>query len=240
MTFQKKIFSNIYVRLHIPVLILLIIATVISGYYYYQGEANNKSTALLGSFLTGLILVILQFLFSYAEYSAMSRIQRLGVKDVLVHRDDKDFYRKLIEKAKERIDVMGVTAARFMEDFADPDSGHPETTALLQALTRRTKVRILVPDPRFLKQESDCSKAVTAANHFKAIESKDFHYRYFEHEPAHSIVVIDDECLIGPVLPGVASRHTPAIYIERNSEYARRYLEYFEKEWDKALPEPKQ
>jgi hypothetical protein len=239
MRIGKKIFSQVNVRLPIVVLVLLVVATIIAGTYYYKGEANSKATALFGSLLTGLILVILQFLFSYAEYKALSRIQELGVKDILVHRDDKDFYRQLINKARKRIDVMGVTAARFMEDFADLSSGHSETTELLQALSRGAEVRILVPDPKYLTRVSDQSKAETAARLFKAIVSDKFQYRYFEHEPAHSIVVIDDECLIGPVLPEVASRHTPAIYIERNSEYSRRYLEYFDKEWEKALPDLK-
>ncbi len=242
MTFKKKIFSLINVRLPLIVLLLLALATGISGYYYIQGEANTKATAFFGGLLTGLILVIIQFLFGYAEYAAMARIQRLGVKDILITRDNKDFYRKLINRAEKRIDVMGVTAVRFMEDFADSTSGRPETTALLQALSRGSEVRILVPNREYLTQGNDQSKAETAAKHFEAVGGKfsNFQYRYFEHEPAHSIVVIDDECLIGPVLPSVASKYTPAIYIERSSEYARKYLEYFDREWDKARSELKQ
>ncbi len=236
---SKKIFSWISVQLPVVVLFLLILATSIVGYFYYKGPSTTKLTALLGGFVTGLTLAIIQFVLNWAEYRATSKVQSLGVKDILLHRDDRSLYQKLIEGADDKIYVMGVTAIRFMEHFADSSSDRKETKVLLEALGRETQVRILVPKPKFLASEDDKAKAKSAATYLKKTKKShdNFEFRYFNHVPTHSIVVADKECIVGPVFPGVPSKHTPAIYIISDSEYSKKYLEYFETEWEKAKVE---
>ena len=157
-----------------------------------------------------------------------------------MHRDDRGFYQNLIKNSSRRVDVLGVTAQRFMEHFADSSQdSRREARVLLEALSRGVKVRILVPNKKFLRTDSDKTKFESASIVLKQIksDSQNFNYVYFNHEPAHSIVVIDDECLVGPVLPDVQSKHTPAIYLSNDSPYAKKYLEYFEKEWELASAE---
>jgi hypothetical protein len=235
---KRKIFSHITIRLPLIVVLLLLIASGISGYYYYYGEPNTKSTALYGGLFSGLILVIVQFSFSWSEYRALSKFHELGIRDILLDRDDRNFYHGLIKSANKRIYVMGVTAARFMEHFADLESDRSETRVLLEAMSRGTDVRILLPESNYLLTEKDKTKAQTTTEFFaKVAEHYDnFHYRFFDHEPAHSIFVVDEECIIGPVLPGVASKDTPAIYMRTEGKYAEKYLNYFDHEWTKATP----
>lgn len=236
MSLANNIYSQILIRIPVIVLITLAIIASICGYYYYKGELDAKNSALLGGLLSGLILVIIQFLLNWYEYSTLSKFQSLRIKNILLHRDDRNFYQKLIEHSQNRIDVLGVTAARFMEHFADssPDS-RPESRVLLEALARGVKIRILVPHIDFLRDGTEKKKAEAATLMF--IKTKEiynnFEYLYFDHEPAHSIVVVDDESIIGPVLTDLSSRHTPAIYLNNNSPYAKKYLEYFEREWKK-------
>lgn len=235
---SRKIFSPINVQIKLPIIVLigLFLAAGLFGYLYYKGPSTTKSTALFGGFVTGLTLAIIQFLFGWAEYRATFKVQALGVKNILLHREDRAFYQELIENANEKIYVMGVTACRFMEHFADPSSDRADTKVLLEALARGTKVRILVPRSEFLEEEDDKTKASRAANNFESTAkfSENFEYRYFDHVSAHSIVVADENCIIGPVFPEVPSKHTPAIYFHSESEYAKKYLGYFDSEWIKA------
>jgi hypothetical protein len=90
-----------------------------------------------------------------------------------------------------------------------------------------------------LSSEDDKRSHDTAAsrmnqlvNEFRGI----FEVRYYDHLPAHSIVVVDTECLLGPVFPGLSSKTTPAMHSECAGEFAGPYIRYFENEWLSASP----
>jgi hypothetical protein len=214
-------------------LIVLIVLTAILSIFYFS-SSGTKLNALLGGVVAGLVIAIIQFIFSWEEHRSLKKFKDLKIKRVLLHRDDREFYQKRIETSKKRIDVMGVTASRFMDDFAR-DTDRSETKVLLNALNRKVKVRILVPDPQYLDEE-DKSKAELAKKHFIDVKSKysNFEYKYFNHVAAHSLVVTDDKCLIGPCFPDIKSKDTPCIDIDVNSPYSEKYLDYFENEWNNA------
>lgn len=228
---KKKVFG--FVKINLPVWILfgLLIISIIVGYIFFCVDYGVKVSSILASLLVGLIIVIIQFLFSWAEYKTIAKIKTLGVKSILSNREEREFYQKLIENSNNSIKVMGVTASRFMQDFADKD-GHNNAKVLIMALSRGVEVKILVPKQKYL-QKRDEQKANIAKDYFKKMsnEYQNFEYRYFDHEPAHSIFWVDDECILGPVFPEVKSKYTPAVYIDANSGFADKYKEYFENEW---------
>jgi len=233
---KRPVFETITLKTPHIIVGSLVIATVISGYYYYLGEASSKLTALLGGLLSGILLVIVQFLFSWYEYRTSAEYAALGIKKVLLHRDDRAFYENLIRNASSRVWVLGVTAHRFMEHFADSATDRSEARVILDAMqTRNVSVKILIPDQRFLTGK-DRTRFNETKRLFDEIKGKhqQFENRYFDHIPSHSLVVIDDECIIGPVFPDVSSKDTPAIYMGTSNKYAQKYLEYFEKEWKMA------
>ena len=232
-----KIFSTVIsIYLSKIILVLLFIATITLGCFYYAGEADSKHTLLFGGLVAGLIVAIIQFLFSWNEHHSIEKINALGIKDILLHREDRLFYENLISASEEHISVMGVTASRFMDHFTDEQSDRPETRVLLDALSRQVKVRILVPERKFLKNKDDKVNFDKAKKQFKYVASKhkNFEYRYFSHLSAHSLLVVDEKCIIGPVFPEVRSKDTPCIFISTSSPYAKKYLEYLDTEWKNA------
>lgn len=234
---MNKLF-RIILNIKLPwlMLIVLIVATAIVFYLYITGPPSNPFITLLGGMVAGLIIVIIQFLFAWFEFKEVDKFKRLKIKRILLHRDDRIFYQQLIENAKKRILVMGVTAWRFMEHFSRDETDRPEAKVLLDALNRNVKVNILVPRAEFLPSEDEKHKANQTKNHFDRVAKKykNFKYRYFGHVAAHSLVVVDDECLIGPCFPNIKSKDTPCIYIDASSPYAEKYLEYFDMEWKNA------
>ena len=191
----------------------------------------------MAGILTGLLVVIIQFLLSWNEYRYIENFKRLGIKEIRKDRDKREFYENLIKNSHKCIDVMGVTASRFMEHFADAESGRPETRVLLDAMNRKIKVRILVPKSEFLDRKEEKDNASKSKRNFENVKTSYpelFEYRYFQHVPAHGIVVVDDECIIGPIFPQLRSKDTPCIHMYNHSAYAQKYLDYFEDEWKKA------
>lgn len=187
--------------------------------------------------VSGLVVTLAQFCLSWADAKAIDRFRRMGVENVLTTRDEEVYYGKLIQSARSQLDVLGSTATRLMQDFADPNSPKAEKRALIEALKNGVPVRILVAVPARL-DNGDQYKYSLNRNRFEDIAGKypNFKVRYFDATPIASFVRADHELVVGPLLPGVESRHTPAMHVYNHSPYAASYLNYFENTWMTATP----
>jgi len=187
--------------------------------------------------VSGLVVTLAQFCLSWADAKAIDRFRRLGVENVLMTRDEEAYYGKLIKTARSQIDVLGSTATRLMQDFADPNSPKIEKQALIHALKNGVPVRILVADSARL-DAGDLYKYQLNRKRFQAIAEKysNFEVRYFDTTPIAAFVRADHELVVGPLLPGVESKHTPALHVYNHSPYAASYLQYFEEAWKTATP----
>lgn len=220
------------------VLFCFLVILAVSLYMYLDGGIDGKYAALFGGLSAGIIVAIVQFIFEWREHVAVDRVYGLGILRILPSRDDKKFYGEWIDKARESIDLMGVSASRFLDDFADMSSGRDDTRLLINALERGVKVRILLPERDMLSDEEKKHDFDRAGRRITELIGR-FHdrleARVFAHYPMHSVVRVDGECIVGPVFPNLKTRHTPAIHIKTESEFARKYLEYFEYEWVSAI-----
>ncbi len=217
------------------IILALLIGSIVYSLHEYFSTDDNKWLQLIGGLATGLILAFLHFLFDWKRFKDIENIQKLGVRRILSFRDDENFYREFILKAKSHIYVMGVTALRFMQDFADDSRDRPEKRVLLTCLDKGVVVKILVPKKEYL-DESNKKKFEEVRVLFERTQGKNnnFSYRYFNHIPAHSIVIVDNECLLGPVFPNIQSKDTPCIQISLLNDFSPKYLTYFDYEWKNA------
>ncbi len=211
---------------------LLITVTLFLAYVFY--EMPKKMEPIVTGTVTGAFVALIQYLWSWAEASGAGKLKELKVTNVLLTRDEANYYGRMIGDSFSRIDLMGVTAKRFLEDFADSGSPREERKVLLRALERKVKIRILVASGSGLANDSESLKkamhAKEALSHLSA-NYPNFEYGYYNHKPAHSIVLVDDSCIVGPSFEGRPSQHTPAIQMESSSPLVRVYLDHFEEEW---------
>lgn len=231
--FNKQIEISV-IRL---ITILLFFAILLLGYIFFFTKQNEKANTVFSGLFTGLIVALFQLIMGWYEYSQIDKFKSMKIKDVRVDRDGRDFYESLIKRAKSQVKIMGVTAFRFMSDFADPDSTQERAKVLLSAMAKGVKVHILIPDPQYLDSQEQKNLAASAKQRLDRVAKEypqNFTYKYFNHIPTHSIFQIDDLCIIGPVFPHLASKDTPAIFLESTSPFAKKYLEYLEDEWNKV------
>lgn len=235
MEFFKKVL-NIYLYRIIFWFVAIVILLCLCWYFR---ESNIKLATLLGGLTTGLFVGWLQLLLMATEHREMEKIKRLGIKEILSHRDDESFYRKVIERAEEEIFVLGNTAFRFMNDFADET--RKDKRALIDALNRKVHTKFLLPEPDSLWNPDDKDRAGISLRSIKELKTKYndlVELKYYSHPPFHSLVLSDNDCFVGPIFPNRTSRNTPTIYTDKSSIFAKSYLEYFEYEWSKAKPCP--
>lgn len=187
---------------------------------------------------SGLVVTLAQFFLSWADAKAIDRFRAMGVENVLSNRDEEAYYGKFIQSARTQVDVMGSTATRLMQDFADVESPKPEKKALIEALRKGVEVRILVATPERLEARERIYKYPVARKLFESIAAQypNFEVRYFDATPIAAFVRADHQLVVGPLLPGVESKHTPALHVYNHSPYAASYLNYFEKTWTSATP----
>jgi hypothetical protein len=233
--FGKKITVSAVKIIILLVLISIIILSV--AFSKTDNDTNPKSFNIFSGLLTGLIVGLFQLLLSWYEHRKIQKLEEMKIIDVMTNRDDRVFYEKLIRDAKKELSVMGVTASRFIEHFADIKSDRENCKVLISAMARGVNVKILLPKPEHLngseKQDAE-NKVKSALLEIKGLNNSHFDFKYFDHVPAHSIFIIDDKCILGPVFPDVSSKDTPAIYLKKNSPFAEKYLNYFNSEWSNA------
>jgi hypothetical protein len=187
--------------------------------------------------VAGLVVTLAQFCLSWADAKAIDRFRRMGVQNVLTTRDEEAYYGSLIKTARSQVDVLGSTATRLMQDFADSQSPKAEKRTLIKALESGVPVRVLVAAPARL-DAGDRYKYPVNRRRFEAIAGThpNFEVRYFEATPIAAFLRADHQLVVGPLLPGVESKHTPALHVYNYSPYAASYLKYFEETWVTATP----
>lgn len=215
---------------------LLIILTAVSLIGYLAADnSDGKWGGLLGSLTAGLIVAIIQFLIAWQDYAQTEKLKKLKLIEILYNRSARDKYTDYIKNCNRELDVMGVTAVRFFNDFADTSIQAPEdATVLLKALDRKVHVRVLLPSDDYIPELKKIDSAKVRSIYKELHQYQNLEIRYFNHTAAHSIFRIDDTCIIGPVFPELESRNTPALHVMSSSPMAVNYLDYFESEWENA------
>jgi hypothetical protein len=235
---MKRIFGlTLKIRVTFLVFLGLVFLSIIV-YIWFKNSSTTSSATILGSLFAGIIVAIIQFIIAWQDYSSTEKLHELRLIQVLLNRDKRDFYEAFIRSAKKKIDMMGVTGSRFMDHFANNDSNAPENAkVLMQVMSRGVDVRILLPKSEFLSSDEEKRNEKNACSRIKNILSQypnKFQVKYFSHVPGHSVFMVDDECIVGPVFPEVSSKFTPALYLKNSSPFAEKYLDYFNKEWENA------
>ena len=229
--------ESLYARIGLSRIIASIFLALIMGlsWVFFQ-DISEKMAALLGGVIASFIAVLMQFLLEWNEHREIERLKALQIRKILKNRMDRPHYEELIKNAKKEIFIMGVTANRFLRDFADlADTGN---TALISALKNsdELKIRVLVAAKNQLEagQAPNWDFSNPKLEVLKTTYPGRFLYAYYDHIPTHSIMRIDNEVIVGPIFPDVESRLTPSLQIDAGSPFVEQYLKYFEQQWRHA------
>lgn len=233
---MKEFFSKKIKLGYSSIAVFILLVLLIICWRCYAANPNTPSGVILGSLIAGLIVALIQFFLSWWDYKMTKKIEDLRLIEILYNRDDRPYYANLINKSRREIRVMGVTAKRFFEHFADMTVGaRQEAQVLIVALNRGVKVKILLPSKEYVAQSKMASykQVEETLNNIKSnYPNAEIEIRYFNHIPAHSIFMVDSECIVGPVFEKVESKNTPALHLKNESPFAEKYIAYFEQEWE--------
>ncbi len=231
--FKKSFKISASIIIAVVLIVLLICSLIV---YWRMNGPNGKWGVLIGGLASGLIVAIIQYFIAWQDFKETEKVKKLKLVEVLYNRSSRNQYEEFIKNTNRCLDVMGVTAIRFFNDFADTSKDAPNNaTVLLDALNRGVKVRVLLPSDCYLP-DSKKADAEKVKNKYEKLKDKstNIEIKFFDHTPAHSIFRMDDTCIVGPVFPELESRNTPALHLMSSSPFASKYIDYFETEWGKA------
>lgn len=215
----------------------LILLTLGATIYYFLCD-DEKIGALLGSLCAGLLVALIQFIISYQDYTRNEIFRKLHIIKLFDNRNKKEEYNEYIATASSEIKIMGSTAVRFFRDFCVTDaSASEEEKIIISKLSQGVCVMILLPTKEYLSKEKHDDynfvkkKIVDIKQNYPTAK---FYVRYFDHQANHSIFMVDDSCIVGPIFPNLESKYTFSQQLSNVSELAKSYLNYFNEEWENA------
>jgi hypothetical protein len=227
-------------KIRVPLWIILVVAIVIViaifGIWYYTLDPNSsKLVGFVGGIVTGLIVYLATFLTLLRPLQELDRFHRMGVKGLLANRHDQNYYRGLVAKSKHRVDVMGASCSRFVQDFLDVES---DDKVLVDALNRHQylKVRLLIPDDAHMSQDTQ-NRARSMVVKLTALRDRfgdRVELRRFADQARHSFVLVDNDLVAGPVFDGDKSRHAPAVHVFAETAFGQKYCGHFDAIWNKC------
>jgi hypothetical protein len=214
----------------------LSLVTIGIGYWYYKIDATDvKLLGLAGGLLTGLIVYLCTYVTLLRPINELDRFHRMGIKALLSSRHAKNYYWRLLEESRYKVDVLGASCGRFVRDFLDPDD---ENAVLINALNnhRQLRIRLLIPSDAHMSEDARNSTAATIRmlSRVKQTFGNRVELRRFDDIARHSFVVTDEDLVAGPIFEEDKSRHAPAVHVLTRTLFGQKYSAYFESLWDTA------
>lgn len=233
-----KIFEC-YKRIYVAklVLIILILLTLGVTICFFLCD-DYKIGTLLGSLCAGLFVAFIQYIISYQDYTRNEIFCKLHIIKLFDNRNKKEEYYQYITTASHEIKIMGSTAVRFFRDFCVTDaSASDDEKVIITKLSQGVRIMILLPSKNYLSSEkhNDYDYVKKKIGEIKQYyPNVNLNVKYFEHAASHSIFMVDDSCIVGPIFPNLESKYTFSQQVHNISELAKSYLKYFDEEWKTA------
>jgi hypothetical protein len=230
----------IYLLLH---LVLVLVGVLIAS--YGGAFAISAGASLIATGITGWVLFA-HLRLNESQRSLMNLLTLFGFVKAFDARGVriKPEYEERLEKARDRIDILGFGLRALREDYRDQ----------FAKWKSKANVRILIIDPDFPSsknsyarqrdREEKSSDGTIQADVEAFLAEKQglddvrsehsFDVRLYTCLPSINIFRIDDELFWGPYLIGEPSRNAPTFLIRRGGVLFERFVTHFETVWNKS------
>lgn len=223
----------------VPITAACLLITYILIIWFFKDDFSDKAMSLLASLIVGFFTLAVSILINYSQLMSIDLFRSLRIKNILKTRSNRKYYHDIIDSAQNELWILGVTANRLLEHFANFES--PDeiegNKVLLNKIEKGMSVRLLLASINKLKTKKEKRKYKDTLEKLEALPEglrNKIQVKYYDVEPSQSIFYTEKECIVGPIFPNVASEHTPAIHLKNNSPYAEYYLKFFEETWKSA------
>ena len=232
--------SVIYLLSHLVLVLVGVLMASRGGAF-----AISAGASLIATGITGWVLFA-HLRLNESQRSLMNLLTLFGFVKAFDARAVriKSEYDTRLDKARERIDILGFGLRSLREDYRDK----------FEEWKKRANVRVLLIDPEFPTSrnslamlrdreektsegtiKTDVAAFLAEKRNLDKIASKyTFDVRLYRCLPSVNIFRIDDELFWGPYLVGEPSRNAPTFLVRRGGVLYERFLNHFEQIWKDA------
>ena len=229
-----------YLLLHI---ITMLVGWIVISYGDQVSDGSALPMAIGGSLVAAGAAGAVLFLKVWVDREEDERLKTLresGIRRIFQARSVaiRPEYDDRLASASEVIEIMGFGLRNLRQDHE----------ANFEAWSRRARVRILLTDPAFPREDvsiadlrdveegdgkitDDVRRFVRSCGGLLRSGSKDFQVRLYTCLPSINLFRIDGDLFWGPYLIGDVSRNLPTLLTEADSRLSRRLIAHFDKVW---------
>jgi hypothetical protein len=232
---MKNFDKKFVIRWSTVILTVYLLICLSLFYFTFIGETSEEIENIIGGAFVTMIAVMIQFLASWEDHRNSEFLKKNGVINFLDRRDDKIYYRGLVDSADEYINMMFYTARRFVDDFCSTVDGD---NSLILALSRGVEVKLLVAsETQIDKSEiADLEKTIEKLRSLKQKYNYPISVRKYNNQPAHNIFSTEVDTVVGPYFHPKERRYNHSIHLYTRAKFTKGYLNYFNDVWDKSTP----
>ena len=226
---MKKIPNHVPLWLVILIVLIILLIMLIVIFTFIE---NTKSISLIGGLIGGLVVYIANFLSEKWALQRLIRFQRMKIHNLLSNRHDKSYYRNMLDNVSNEVKVMGATCSRFIDDFLDIDSDDKVLIERLRQCPELT-IQLLIPNDDNMGADARSRFAIVTHKLKRVMEEFDgrIQVRHFACDARHSFVISDTELIAGPIFAEDKSKHAPAVHVDVDTDFGRKYREHFDQTW---------
>lgn len=227
--------KKLTIRWSTVTLFLYLTVCVILAYFTFFGDTSEKVQNITGGAFVTMIAVTIQFLVSWETQRNNEFLKRNGVINFLDRRDDKSYYKKLVDESDEKINMMFYTARRFVEDFCSNVEGD---NSLISALARGVEVKLLIASKEQVDKSevNDLERTIEKLKEIKGRWNYPISVRTYNATPSHNIFSTENETIVGPYFHPAGRRYNHSIHFYTRAKFVKGYLIYFNDVWERATP----
>jgi hypothetical protein len=229
--FHKKLFF----RMSTIILIAYLALCIFLAYMFLYGETTSEVDSLIGGAFVTMLAVTIQYLVSIEDHRNNEFLRKHGIINILTRRDDKEYYKSIVENSTTYIDMMFYTGRRFVDDFCHQTEGD---NFLIKALIRGVHVRMLIASEDQVEQSEvgDLRKTIDRLKLIQSTYKYLIDIRQYKTQPAHNIFSTEQEIIVGPYFNPKDRRYNHSFHLLAQAPYASGYKNYFNDMWEQSAP----
>ena len=156
---KKKSFISTH-PISLPVILIIFLITYYLSVWFFKDTFSEKQISLVASLIVGFFTLALSIIINYSQLKSIDLFKALRIKHILRSRSDRDYYYNIINSAHNELWVLGVTASRFLDHYANGDSLEEISgnKILIKKIEKGMNVRLLLASLDANKEEKNKRK----------------------------------------------------------------------------------
>jgi hypothetical protein len=123
--------------------VLLVIIVILIALINFNFD-NPTYESFISGLLAGLVITLIRVIFDFKKLKLSRVVKESKLKNMLTDRNEKQYYKEILENVEKRLWVMGTSCSRLLNDFGSSREGQDEI--LDNLIKKNVDIQLLILD----------------------------------------------------------------------------------------------